>query len=122
MSLQDAHLFGVSFVLIFKCLGIFLVIDFDFTRNPANQTVVNGSRTEQICDPPNHFPKNLQFKWYKDYRTLRTGGRDTILPSGNLVISPVLKEDEGVYFCAVWNDFKETRSSTVAHLTVNGMF
>ncbi|XP_028396444.1 roundabout homolog 1-like [Dendronephthya gigantea] len=94
-------------------------IDFHFKRNPANQTVVNGSRVEQICDPPNHFPKQLQFKWYRNYRTLRTGGRDTILPSGNLVISPVLKEDEGVYFCAVWNDFMETRSSTVAHLTVN---
>ena len=50
-------------------------------------------------------------------------GRVSISPTGNLVISPVLKSDEDVYLCEVSlsKEFSmKTRTSDVAYLTVNG--
>ncbi|CAB4036137.1 Down syndrome cell adhesion molecule-like [Paramuricea clavata] len=97
-------------------------IDFNFKRNPENKTVVNGSRVEMICEPPSHFPKSLRYKWYKSYRKIIMDGRIGISSSGSLVISPVLKSDEGVYICDVSlsKEFLiKTRTSTAGYLTVN---
>jgi hypothetical protein len=102
---------------------VFIDIDFHFKRNPENQTAVNGSRVEIICEPPDHFPINaIQYSWYKAYRRISVNGRVRI-SSGNLVISPVLKSDEDVYFCEVSlpkTFLMKTRASTPAYLTVNG--
>ena len=78
-----------------------------------------------ICEPPSHFPNTLRYEWYKSYRKINmdADGRIGISSSGSLVISPVLKSDEGVYFCDVSlsKEFLiKTRTSTPGYLTVNG--
>jgi hypothetical protein len=112
-----------SFNKSFYYYFVFIDIDFHFKRNPENQTAVNGSRVEIICEPPDHFPINaIQYSWYKAYRRISVNGRVRI-SSGNLVISPVLKSDEDVYFCEVSlpkTFLMKTRASTPAYLTVNG--
>ena len=99
-------------------------MDFAFQRNPENLTAVNGTRAEMICEAPNHFPKALRYNWYKAYRRISTNGRVSISSSGNLVMSPVLKSDEDVYFCeaSLSSERYSTlpRASTTAYLTVNG--
>ena len=108
-----------------KHSAIFLLrldIDFNFKRNPENVTAVNGTRAEVICEAPSHFPPRLRYKWYKGYRRINTNGRVSI-SSGNLVIFPVLKSDEDVYFCEVSLEQFSTppRTSTTGYLTVYGM-
>ena len=47
--------------------------------------------------------------------TLGSGGRRRILENGNLVISPVSKDDDGVYVCSAQNmyGFDESRGRLI---------
>ena len=104
---------------------MFIDIEFQFKRNPENTTAVNGSRVEMICESPDHFPINaIKYSWYKAFKRMTLNGRVRI-SSGNLVISPVLKSDEGVYLCetSLSKEFlMKTRASIPAYLTVNGKY
>ena len=98
-------------------------IDYTFKQNPENKTVVNGSRVKMTCDAPSHYPTQISYKWYKEYRVVTGGGRLKILITGPLVFNPVLKSDQGVYFCEAYNPAShQTRSSIIAYLTVHGRF
>ena len=98
-------------------------IEYNFKKNPGNKTVVNGSKVEIECQAPSHFPNQVNYKWYKNYRVMSTSGQKSISSSGSLIITEVLKSDEGVYVCEATNKFSlETRTSTAGYLTVNGMF
>lgn len=87
-----------------------------------NRTVINGSRVEMTCVPPDHHPKRLKYTWYKNYKPISSGSRYNSSPtSGRLLISPVISDDQGAYFCQVKSVYAmETRASRVAYLTVNG--
>lgn len=46
-----------------------------------------------------------KFVWKKDNLVIGSGGRRRILENGNLIISPVSRDDEGVYTCTASNDY-----------------
>ena len=98
-------------------------IDYSFKQDPKDKTAVNGSNVELECDAPSHYPKNrIIYKWYNNYRVMTMNDRKKILPSGSLMFTPVLKSDEGVYFCEATNQYsRQTRTSKEAFLTVNGV-
>ena len=51
-----------------------------------------------------------KFTWKKDGNVLGTGGRRRIFDTGNLVISPVSRDDEGTYVCQASNQYGSDES------------
>lgn len=56
-----------------------------------------------ICNP--EAAPRPRFTWKKDHLVIGSGGRRRILENGNLIISPVSRDDEGVYTCTATNDY-----------------
>lgn len=55
-----------------------------------------------ICNP--EAAPRPKYVWKKDGNVLGSGGHRRIMENGNMVISPVSRDDEGVYACQATNE------------------
>ncbi|KAK0161854.1 hypothetical protein PV327_008261 [Microctonus hyperodae] len=82
-----------------------------FKKHPMEPETYAADRgnVTLTCNPE-AAPKPT-FVWKKDGNVLGSGGRRHILENGNLVISPVSRDDEGMYVCVATNTYgnDETR-------------
>ena len=74
---------------------------------------------EITCNPTGAPKPSIQWRNVNKDQEITTGGRFTILPSGNLKIKNVQKADEGRYSCTVSN--KLGKQSKEGKLSVRGM-
>ncbi|XP_011863696.1 PREDICTED: contactin-like [Vollenhovia emeryi] len=86
-----------------------------FKKQPMESETytVEGGSVTIVCKPEAApMPK---FVWKKDGNVFESGGRRTILESGNLIISPVSRDDEGTYVCSAKNEYgyDETRGRLI---------
>ncbi|XP_033366000.1 contactin isoform X1 [Bombus vosnesenskii] len=56
-----------------------------------------------FCNP--EAAPRPKFVWKKDGNVIGSGGRRRILETGNLIISPVSRDDEGTYICTATNQY-----------------
>ncbi|KAG7210747.1 hypothetical protein KM043_012244 [Ampulex compressa] len=66
-----------------------------------------------VCNP--EAAPRPKFVWKKDGNVIGSGGRRRILETGNLIISPVSRDDEGTYVCTATNQYgnDETRGRLI---------
>lgn len=66
-----------------------------------------------VCNP--EAAPRPKFLWKKDGNVIGGGGRRQILENGNLIISPVSHDDEGMYVCTATNQHgtDETRGRLI---------
>ncbi|XP_069694656.1 contactin [Periplaneta americana] len=67
-----------------------------------------GKNITIICNPE-AAPKP-KFVWKKDGNVIGGGGRRRILDNGNLIISPVSRDDAGLYTCTATNSYGSDES------------
>ncbi|XP_071453390.1 contactin [Hetaerina americana] len=67
-----------------------------------------GGNVTIKCNP--EAAPRPKFVWKKDGNVLGAGGRRRILENGNLIISPVSRDDEGVYTCTASNMYGSDES------------
>nr|CAD7197031.1 unnamed protein product [Timema douglasi] len=74
-----------------------------FKKHPleGETYAAEGGNITILCNPE-AAPKP-KFLWKKDGNVIGSGGRRRILENGNLIISPVSRDDEGVYSCNAQN-------------------
>nr|CAD7424829.1 unnamed protein product [Timema monikensis] len=74
-----------------------------FKKHPLEGEIyaAEGGNITILCNPE-AAPKP-KFLWKKDGNVIGSGGRRRILENGNLIISPVSRDDEGVYSCNAQN-------------------
>lgn len=60
-----------------------------------------GGNVTIYCNP--EAAPRPKFVWKKDGNILGSGGRRKILDNGNLIISPVSRDDSGTYSCSAFN-------------------
>ena len=73
------------------------------------------------CVPPHSYPVQVVIHWYHNYQKIQPANGVTIDQSGTLSFTAIKKSDEGEYFCDGTNPVsQESRTSSVAHVTVNG--
>lgn len=72
-----------------------------------------GGNVTIVCKP--EAAPRPTFEWRKDGNVIGPGGRRTILKTGNLIISPVSRDDEGTYVCTAKNKYgsDETRGRLI---------
>lgn len=68
-----------------------------------------GGNITVICNP--EAAPRPKFTWKKDNNVIGSGGRRRILDNGNLVISPVSRDDDGLYTCIAQNTYGSDESS-----------
>lgn len=81
-----------------------------FKKRPLESETygAEGGNVTIACNPE-AAPKPT-FTWKKDNNVIGGGGPRRILENGNLVISPVSRDDEGVYTCAAKNQYGSDES------------
>lgn len=62
-----------------------------------------GGNVTIVCNP--EAAPRPKFVWKKNNDIIGSGGRRRILENGNLIISPVSRDDEGVYTCTATNNY-----------------
>lgn len=67
-----------------------------------------GGNITVICNP--EAAPRPKFVWKKDGNVLGSGGRRRILDNGNLIISPVSRDDAGLYTCTASNSYGSDES------------
>lgn len=67
-----------------------------------------GGNTTIVCNP--EAAPRPSFVWKKDGNVIGSGGRRRILLTGNLIISPVSRDDEGMYTCIASNQYGSDES------------
>uniref|UniRef100_A0A1B6CPI8 Contactin n=1 Tax=Clastoptera arizonana TaxID=38151 RepID=A0A1B6CPI8_9HEMI len=76
-----------------------------FKKRPLEpETYAGEGRNVTIICNPEAAPRPT-FTWKKDNMALGSGGRRRILDNGNLIISPVSRDDEGLYTCHAQNQY-----------------
>lgn len=72
-----------------------------------------GGNVTIVCKP--EAAPRPKFVWKKDGNVIGSGGRRRILETGNLIISPVSRDDEGTYVCTATNQYgsDETRGRLI---------
>lgn len=72
-----------------------------------------GGNVTIVCKP--EAAPRSSFVWKKDGNVIGSGGRRRILHNGNLIISPVSRDDEGMYVCIASNQYgsDETRGRLI---------
>ncbi|XP_039297800.1 contactin [Nilaparvata lugens] len=81
-----------------------------FKKRPleAETYAAEGGNITMICNP--EAAPRPKFVWKKDDATLGSTGRRRILENGNLIISPVSRDDEGMYTCIASNQYGQDQS------------
>jgi len=81
-----------------------------FKKRPleAETYAAEGGNVTIICSP--EAAPRPKFTWKKDNLVIGSGGRRRILESGNLIISPVSRDDEGIYTCFAENQYGKDES------------
>jgi hypothetical protein len=90
------------------------VIEYEptFIKTPMQGTVraaINRNATI-VCNPEGAPKPTIQ--WYQNNVAIGTGGRFRVLQNGNLIISSVIKSDEGNYTCDASNRLGRATGST----------
>uniref|UniRef100_A0A0A9W5Z2 Contactin n=1 Tax=Lygus hesperus TaxID=30085 RepID=A0A0A9W5Z2_LYGHE len=82
----------------------------DFKKHPLEPETYagEGGNVTIVCNP--EAAPRPKFTWKKDEIVLGAGGRRRILENGNMVISPVSRDDEGLYTCHASNDYGSDES------------
>uniref|UniRef100_A0A224X5J2 Putative receptor mediating netrin-dependent axon guidance n=1 Tax=Panstrongylus lignarius TaxID=156445 RepID=A0A224X5J2_9HEMI len=77
----------------------------DFKKRPLEPETYagEGGNVTIICSP--EAAPRPKFTWKKDNNVIGSGGRRRILEIGNLIISPVSRDDEGLYTCQAQNKY-----------------
>lgn len=72
-----------------------------------------GGNVTIVCKP--EAAPRPKFVWKKDGNVIGSGGRRRILETGNLIVSPVSRDDEGTYVCTATNQYgsDETRGRLI---------
>lgn len=91
------------------------VIEFapTFIKTPMQGTVraaINGNATI-VCNPEGAPKPTIQ--WYQNDIAVGNGGRFRVLQNGNLIITNVVKSDEGVYKCDASNRLGRAVGTTI---------
>ncbi|ENN74113.1 hypothetical protein D910_11524 [Dendroctonus ponderosae] len=75
-----------------------------FKKNPVESETyaAEGGNVTIKCNP--EAAPRPQFIWKKDGIEIGSGGHRRIFENGNLLISPVSRDDEGIYTCAASNE------------------
>ncbi|CAA9998770.1 unnamed protein product [Nesidiocoris tenuis] len=82
----------------------------DFKKHPVEpETYAGEGGNATIGCNPEAAPKP-KFTWKKDEIVIGAGGRRKILENGNLLISPVSRDDEGMYTCHAANEYGSDES------------
>lgn len=76
-----------------------------FKKRPLESETygAEGGNVTILCNP--EAAPRPKFIWKKDNNVIGGGGRRRILDNGNLIISPVSRDDEGVYTCSASNQY-----------------
>lgn len=86
-----------------------------FKKRPMESETyaAEGGNVTIVCKPE-AAPKP-KFIWKKDGNVIGQGGRRSILETGNLIVSPVSRDDEGTYVCTATNQYgsDETRGRLI---------
>lgn len=74
---------------------------------------LEGGNTTILCNPES--APRPKFVWKKDFSVIGSGGHRKIFDTGNLMINPVSRDDEGTYACIATNRYgsDETRGRLV---------
>ncbi|XP_073990489.1 contactin isoform X2 [Rhodnius prolixus] len=77
----------------------------DFKKRPLEPETYagEGGNVTIVCSP--EAAPRPKFTWKKDNNIIGSGGRRKILEIGNLIISPVSRDDEGLYTCQAQNKY-----------------
>jgi len=90
--------------------------------HPEKLTVDLGKNAEFTCTASGE-PLPSSIVWLKDGTILRTGssaGRVRFLSQNRIIISGVVREDQGIYQCVVKNDYETGQQA--AQLRLGGKF
>lgn len=81
-----------------------------FKKHPLESETygAEGGNVTIVCNP--EAAPHPKFVWKKDNNVLGGGGRRRILDNGNLIISPVSRDDAGVYTCTASNQYGSDES------------
>lgn len=86
-----------------------------FKKRPMESETyaAEGHNVTIVCKP--EAAPRPEFVWKKDGNVIGSGGRRRILETGNLIISPVSRDDEGTYVCTAKNAYgqDETRGRLI---------
>ncbi|KYN31788.1 Contactin [Trachymyrmex septentrionalis] len=86
-----------------------------FKKRPMESETyaAEGGNVTIVCNP--EAAPRPKFIWKKDGNIIGSGGRRRILETGNLIISPVSRDDEGTYVCTATNQYgnDETRGRLI---------
>ncbi|KAH0956722.1 hypothetical protein HN011_007833 [Eciton burchellii] len=86
-----------------------------FKKRPMESETyaAEGGNVTIVCKP--EAAPRPKFIWKKDGNVIGSGGRRRILETGNLIISPVSRDDEGTYVCTATNQYgsDETRGRLI---------
>lgn len=82
-----------------------------FKKRPLEEETyaAEGGNVTIICSP--EAAPRPKFVWKKDGAVIGSGGRRRILENGNLIISPVSRDDAGMYSCFAQNQYGNDESS-----------
>ncbi|XP_012215435.1 contactin [Linepithema humile] len=81
-----------------------------FKKRPMESETyaAEGGNVTIVCKP--EAAPRPKFIWKKDGNVIGSGGRRRILDTGNLIISPVSRDDEGTYVCTASNEYGSDES------------
>ncbi|XP_012252358.2 contactin [Athalia rosae] len=86
-----------------------------FKKRPMESETyaAEGGNVTIVCNP--EAAPRPKFVWKKDGNVIGSGGRRRLLENGNLIISPVSRDDEGMYVCVASNQYgsDETRGRVI---------
>ncbi|XP_015510203.1 contactin [Neodiprion lecontei] len=86
-----------------------------FKKRPMESETyaADGGNVTIVCNP--EAAPRPKFVWKKDGNVIGSGGRRRMLENGNLIISPVSRDDEGMYTCIASNEYgtDETRGRVI---------